>query len=118
MDPVVQQILLDWDEHGHRPRRLNVWRTMPEILAEAMHKLGLEETMITSQILELWPEVVGSFIASHTQPEVLRNHVLTVRVAQPTLRYELERNLRKQLIVRLNEALGAIRVRELQFRMG
>lgn len=118
MDPVLQQILRDWEDYGNRTREQSGLRTMPQILLDAMQKLGLEDTLVTSQILDLWPEVVGSFIASHTQPEALRNHVLTVRVGQPTLRYELERNLRKQIIARLNEALGAIRVRELLFRPG
>jgi hypothetical protein len=44
--------------------------------------------------------------------------VLTVRVLQPTIHYELDRVWKRQLLEKLKERFGPRTVRELRFRIG
>lgn len=57
------------------------------------------------KLMESWPNVVGSFIASHTIDLSIRNRVLFVRVDSDALRSEL--NYSKSLLLKhLNDEAG------------
>ena len=57
------------------------------------------------KIINLWPKVVGTFIASHTIDVSIRNKVMFVRVDSDALRNEL--NYSKSLLLKnLNEMVG------------
>ena len=55
--------------------------------------------------VNLWPKVVGPFIASHTIDLSIKNHVLFVRVDSDALRSELGYS-KSLLIKNLNEMVG------------
>jgi predicted nucleic acid-binding Zn ribbon protein len=55
--------------------------------------------------INLWPKVVGPFIASHTIDLSIRNGVLYVRVDSDALRSELSYS-KSLLIKNLNEKVG------------
>jgi predicted nucleic acid-binding Zn ribbon protein len=61
---------------------------------------------------------VGPFVAKHSAPHRLDNGVLTVRVLQPTVHYELDRVFKPKLLEKLKARFGASKIRELKFRLG
>ena len=62
--------------------------------------------------IQCWPQVVGSFIASHTIDLFIKNGVLYVRVDSDVLRNEL--NYSKSLLIKnLNERVGKDVVKEI-----
>jgi len=69
-----------------------------------------------SRVASAWKEVVGDYLAENSQPVSLKDGVLLVQVVQPTLRYELDRALKPQILQRLREAFGEKVVKEIRFR--
>ena len=73
--------------------------------------------MREEEVKRAWKEIVGEFLASHSTPASLKQGVLIVRVLQPTLHYEFDRNCRPQILAKLRERFGKS-VRDLRFRIG
>ena len=62
--------------------------------------------------VNLWPQVVGPFIAKHTIDLSVKNHVLFVRVDSDALRHEL--NYSKSLLLKsLNDRVGKTVLQEI-----
>lgn len=57
------------------------------------------------KVVNLWPKVVGPFIASHTIELSIKKHVLFVRVDSDALRSELSYS-KSLLMKNLNEMVG------------
>lgn len=57
------------------------------------------------KLIDMWPKVVGPFIASHTIDVSINNKVLFVRVDSDALRSELGYS-KTLLLKNLNEAVG------------
>ncbi len=112
------RVLAEWRNLPTIEKPLETWSQIGALVTEEMRMLGMAEALVSTKLIEHWPEVVGNFIASHTRTETLRDGELVVRVGQPTLRFELERNLRTTIINRLNEALGGIFIRSIRFVHG
>jgi predicted nucleic acid-binding Zn ribbon protein len=113
-----------------RNRVIAEWRGLPEVpfvrdtakavgvpLTKVMAALGLGDRLREEEVKRAWSEIVGEFLANHSTPASLTNGVLTVRVLQPALHYEFDRNCRPQILAKLRERFGKS-VRDLRFRIG
>lgn len=113
-----------------RARVLAEWRGLPQavpvqdrckpvglILEALLPRLGLEDQIGEERVRAAWLEVVGDFIAKHASPAGLVGGVLFIQVLQPSLRYELERNWKKHILQRLQDAFGRKAVRSVKFRL-
>jgi predicted nucleic acid-binding Zn ribbon protein len=114
-----------------RARVLAEWRGLPEVpfvrdtakpitepLTKLMATLGLKDRLKEEEVLRAWGEIVGDFISKHSTPLRLKDGVLTVRVLQPTVHYELDRVWKRELLDRLKKRFGTRLVRDLKFRVG
>ncbi|MEQ1860342.1 MAG: DUF721 domain-containing protein [Chthoniobacteraceae bacterium] len=114
-----------------RARVIAEWRGLPETamgrdtakpifdpLAKVMAALGLGDRVREEEIRRVWRDIVGEFLAAHSNPAALQNGVLIVRVLQPTLLYELDRNSKPQIVQKLRARFGAKVVRDIKFRIG
>ena len=114
-----------------RARIISEWRGLPEPLpapnrlttvaeglAPLLKSLGLDDRIREESILQSWKEIVGEFIAQHSQPCSLRGGVLLVQVLQPTMHYELDRVWKVKILQKLKEQYGAKAVSEIRFKIG
>ena len=114
-----------------RARVLTEWRGLPEIpfprhnakaigatMTAVMEKLGLGDRLKEEEVLRSWAEIVGDFVSRHSTPQRLPAGVLTVRVLQPTLRYELDRVWKQDILEKLKARFGPALVREVKFLIG
>ncbi len=83
-----------------------------------MLRLGLADRLHEAQVLAVWKEIVGDFLAAHSCPAALRDRVLYVRMLQPAVHFELDRNQKKLVLQRLRERFGEKTIREVRFRVG
>ena len=110
---------------------LHEWRGLPyasfprdtskpigETLAKVMAGLGLKDRLKEHEVLQAWRDIVGDFIAGHSNPQRLQDGVLYVRVLQSTVHYELDRVWKPQILDKLKKRFGAKTVREIKFRLG
>jgi len=114
-----------------RARVIAEWRGLPEIpftrdtaraiidpLTKVMSALGLKDRLKEDEVMKAWTEIAGDFIAKHSAPQRLKDGVLTVRVLQPTVHYELDRVWKRELLQKLKARFGSKLVREIRFRIG
>jgi predicted nucleic acid-binding Zn ribbon protein len=112
--------------HYVRERVLQEWRGLPskvaveemsstgEILHKVIQRLGLKKRFQEEEILKAWHEVVGDFLAAHSEPVQLKNATLYVRVIQPTIRYELDRVWKPDILRKLQERFGKKIIRDIK----
>lgn len=87
-------------------------------LLKAMSKnLGLEKEMDLFRLKEAWPDIVGPAIASHTTPQAIRYHVMTLHVDGATWLHELS-FLKEEIRRKINRQLGKNVVRSLRLKIG
>jgi predicted nucleic acid-binding Zn ribbon protein len=119
-----------------KPERLRAlvlaeWRGLPQpverpertaLLGDAVRKvmasLGLKDRLRSEEVLQSWHGIVGDFVARHSSPQQLKDGVLTVRVLQPTVHFELERVWKRDILAKLRERFGKNVVRDVKFRIG
>ena len=73
------------------------------------------QTMV--QLWELWEEVVGAGVAANARPVAFKGDLLLVHVSNSNWLHHL-RFLEKDLIRRMNQALGGDLIRNLKFKIG
>ncbi len=87
-------------------------------LLKAMSKnLGLEKGMDLFRLKEGWPDIVGHTIASHTSPQAIRYHVMTLHVDGAAWLHELS-FLKEEIRQKINRQLGKNVVRSLRLKIG
>ncbi|MEP7077757.1 MAG: DUF721 domain-containing protein, partial [Chthoniobacterales bacterium] len=70
------------------------------------------------EVIEAWATIVGDFIAAHSSPVALRDGILSVRVLQPALHYELETIAKAEILRKLKQRFGSRVIRAIRFRVG
>ena len=91
------------------------WRRAPVPLAGAVEQLAarLEPQTPLSAVQRVWPEVAGEAVAAEAEPVSERAGTVTIACRSAVWAQELTL-LAPDLVRRLNQALGAPRVRELR----
>ncbi len=97
-------VIAEWRGLPERPFPRDTARAVGEVVVKLMVNLGLAERLREEEVTRAWRELVGDFVADHSAPQRLQNGVLTVRVLQPTVHYELDRVFKPQLLAKLKTA--------------
>ncbi len=85
--------------------------SIDEALISFLRESGLEESLMGVQVEELWPQVMGSTVASLTRSVEVKNGMLIVHINSAALKAQLFEN-RYELVRKLNEAVGAQAIRD------
>ena len=86
-----------------------------EALGDALQSFGLERRIKEQELVQRWPELVGSAIAKHATPLRFLNGTLWLQVDDATWRHELFLH-RADLAATLNRALRLPLVAEVILR--
>lgn len=87
---------------------------LTNVLLRFMRESGLETPLNQYRLVEAWPEVAGSVVASYTKEVYIRNQTLYVRLSRPALRTNLQM-LREQLVRQLNAKVQAFVITDIVF---
>lgn len=110
-----------------RKRVLQEWRGLPsetkedrskplgEVLLKVVTKLGLQHRLREEEVIGAWCSIVGEFLAAHSKPLQLAHGVLYVQVLQPTIRYELDRVWKPEILNKFQERFGKKTIRDMKF---
>lgn len=118
MKPYLRQKVLREFRGYWEPRPTREARAAGDLAGELLDKLGLEDRLAEQDVTAAWREIVGDFLAEHSQPLKLRRGELTVRVLQPSVHYELDRKWKAQILAKLQERFGKDKVRSVRFGLG
>ena len=88
--------------------------SLAAILPGLMRGLGLEERVTGWRAVSEWPALAGERVARHSRATGFRDGVLTVEVEGSAWMHELG-FLKRELVRRANDHLGAQVVREVKF---
>jgi hypothetical protein len=112
------KVIAEWRGLREQPFIKETAKSIEEPLGKLMHALGLGDRLREDEVKRAWKEIVGDFLATHSEPVALREGTLIVRVLQPTLLYELDRVWKPRLLQKLKQRFGSRTVREVRFRIG
>ncbi len=93
----------------------NKSEALTDIVRAVLRLNGLEAPLNEYRLVQSWPAVVGDDVARLTTDLSVRAGVLFVRVKSPALRANLLMQ-RRQLVDRLNGAVGAAVITDIVFR--
>ena len=110
----AKRVTFEWRglPEDFRPDRAT---TIGDVLGKLLPKLGLNTRIKEADIMAAWKGIVGDFIAQHSQPERLVAGTLMIRVIQPSVRYELDRTWKPQIISKLRDQFGEKVIRDIKF---
>ena len=79
------------------------------------HRHEFDEDL--AQVWNLWDRAVGEAVAKNARPAAFKGKLLLVNVVSSTWMNELQ-FLKKDIIKKINEALGKALVEEIKFKIG
>jgi len=88
-----------------------------ELVGRLLGKYRQEADQGLMRIWDLWEDTVGRTIADNTRPAAFKGKILIVYVSSSTWMQQLQ-FLKKDMISKINNALGDDLVEEIKFRIG
>jgi predicted nucleic acid-binding Zn ribbon protein len=88
-----------------------------DVVARVMKNLGLEDEHWLGQLVQHWPELVGTPLSHHTRPGRVEAGVLYVFVDSSPWLSELKRYSGPKLLANVQERFGPKRVRRIVFAL-
>ncbi len=113
-----RRLRADWRGVYEAPDLSRFERLVGDVVEQVLKRAGLGERLAEETVTAEWAGMVGPFLAGQSRPTGLRGGVLQVAVVQAAVRYDLERNLKREILRRLQERFGKAVVRELRFVPG
>ena len=111
------QVLAEWRGMA-APKVERPPKSVADEVSGALEKLGVGAALSEEEILTAWVDVVPPIIANNTRPSALRDGVLEISVLQPAIHYTLERQMKREVLARLQSLFGRRQVRDVRFRLG
>lgn len=87
--------------------------TIGDVLVAFLRENNLEKPLLERELVQRWPEIMGPAIAALTRSIDMEDGMLRVKISNAALRATLF-DERRQLIDRLNSAMGATVVRDIR----
>jgi predicted nucleic acid-binding Zn ribbon protein len=115
-----EEILAEWRGCDEAPDLNAGIRRAGDLMAAVMQSIraaGAADGLDEAEVRATWKEMAGDFIARHTQPVSVKGGVLVLQVTQPSMRFHLEQ-MKPMLLGRIQERLGAGRIRLVRFVLG
>ena len=88
---------------------------LKDLLQQFIDKSGRQRLYDERRVLSLWAEVVDPVVVQNTQCKDIKNGVLTVKVTNAALRFELLAR-KSEIIKQLNDRLSVEVVKDVIFR--
>jgi predicted nucleic acid-binding Zn ribbon protein len=116
IEDIRRRVIEDWRGLPDSPDKTERCISVPDALKKLLPKLGLTERLNEQEVQAAWREIVGDFLAEHSVPISMKEGLLIVQVLQPTVRYELDRTWKKDILAKLKARFGPKTVKEIRFR--
>ena len=102
-------------DSGSRERKA---ASLKEVVKDVLTSLENSDLRKCGKIFLHWPEIVGGPLAQHTRPEHVRGKKLKVIVDSSNWLYEINRNLEKSILEKVQEWVGKETIQEISYHVG
>jgi predicted nucleic acid-binding Zn ribbon protein len=113
-----RRLRAEWRGIYEAPDLSRFERNVADVVARVLKRAGLEDRLAEETMIREWATMVGDFLAGQSKPTALRKGVLQVAVLQAAVRYDLERNLKREILQRLQARFGKSVVKDVRFLAG
>ena len=87
------------------------------VIGDVLKKYRHETDAELMQVWQIWDDIVGTVIAQNAKPAAFKGRILLVHVTSSAWVHQLQ-FLKKEMIAKLNEALGKSLIDDLKFKIG
>jgi hypothetical protein len=87
---------------------------LKSVLSELFQQYKNDHGVSSNRVSALYRQTMGDYISKHTTRIFLKNGMLHLYIDIPSLRHELSLG-KEKLRLMLNDALGEVQVKEIQF---
>ncbi len=95
----------------------NGFAQIGSLVDKVLNQCRCESDIGMTEVWGLWESAVGKEIAENARPAAFKGKLLLVNVVSSTWMHELQ-FLKKDIIKKINEALGKALVEEIKFKIG
>lgn len=88
-----------------------------QVINKVVHQYRPQMDEALIKVWDIWPSAVGDIVAENAQPAAYKQDILLVYVSSSTWLHHL-RFMEKEIVNKINQALGSERVRALKFKVG
>lgn len=93
-------------------------RPVGHYLGPLLKRVGLDERQTSLQIQRIWAQSLDPNLVAHAHPAGLRKGTLFVNVDSSVWLNEIVRYHRREILTRLQHALGSELIQRISFRLG
>jgi len=115
---MLRKVIADWRGVYVPPDLSGYERKVGDVVGRIMKRAGVEDRLNHEEVAAEWEATVGEFLGKHSRPVSLRRGILHVAVLQASVRYDLERRWKRDILLRLQEKYGKQKVRDVKFTNG
>lgn len=102
---------------GRKKRKPSDCEPIANIIGSVLQSCHGGKRQNARVVWDFWDRVVGETVARNAQPAAFKHRILMVHVSSSAWLQELH-FLKKELIMRLNQAAGGRVVEDIQFKIG
>lgn len=87
-------------------------------VSAALKGLGVSDMLTEDDVVRAWNQIMPPVITENTRPTGYRNGLIEVSVLQPSMRYTLDRQMKPEIVKKLQNLFGREKVKGIVFRLG
>jgi predicted nucleic acid-binding Zn ribbon protein len=87
------------------------------IIGDVLKKYRPQTDAELVQVWQVWDSILGNVIAQNAKPAAFKGRILLVHVTSSSWIHQLQ-FLKKEMIAKLNDALGKALIEDLKFKIG
>tara|TARA_B100000965_G_scaffold129753_1_gene108071 strand:- start:741 stop:1118 length:378 start_codon:yes stop_codon:yes gene_type:complete len=87
-------------------------------VVRALDKLQVGDAISESDILCAWNDIMPAVISENTRPTGFKNGHIEISVLQPSILYTLDRQMKPDIVKKLQGVFGRKKLKGVNFRLG
>lgn len=115
---ILRQQLIDEWRGLESPNQTNSPKEISDVVSAALKGLGVSDLLSEDDVVKAWNQIMPTVITQNTRPTGFRNGMIEVSVLQPSIHYTLDRQMKTEIVKKLQNLFGRDKVKGIVFRVG
>ena len=115
---ILRQKLIDEWRGLQAPEQTRSPKDISDVVSVALKSLGVSKLLSEDDVVKAWNQIMPTVITENTRPTGYRNGMIEVSVLQPSIHYTLDRQMKPEIVKKLQSLLGREKVKGIIFRVG